>query len=350
MSQIKQSNKNNVNVSKALNMHSIPTIDYSKINSSVTLLAEKLSQINYSAISNSTITAVEKLSQNYSSISTSMASLAEKLSQFDYSSVSNASILAIEKLSLNYSAINNSVTSLAENLSRINYSAINKSMISFAEKLSNSNNILLSNSVASLQQNLSKLAITEDRFHSFMDNFEKLSNSASLDELDFDSISYEESKEIASSSKEIIEKITTGTLEYSDVKNNKPQIYCIIILNFLLTFIFNYILTLGLDTIREHNSNINISEDKVLSSEYDINLKIITADILNVREQPNSKSKVIYQLNSFDIVPVINEQPYWFEIKYIDLSDNQTKTGWIAKKYTKDYFSTLEYYSEYFSK
>lgn len=313
MSQIKQSNKNNVNVSKTLNMHNIPTIDYSKINSSVTLLAEKLSQINYSAISNATITAVEKLSQNYSSISTSMASLAEKLSQFDYLSVSNASILAIEKLS-------------------------------------NSNNILLSNSVASLQQNLSKLAITEDRFHSFMDNFEKISNSASLDELDFDSISYEESKEIASSSKEIIEKITTGTLEYSDVKNNKPKIYCIIILNFLLTFIFNYILTLGLDTIREHNSNINISEDKVLSSEYDINLKIITADILNVREQPNSKSKVIYQLNNFDIVPVINEQPYWFEIKYIDLSDNQTKTGWIAKKYTKDYFSTLEYYSEYFSK
>ena len=81
-----------------------------------------------------------------------------------------------------------------------------------------------------------------------------------------------------------------------------------------------------------------------------INLKIITADILNVREQPNSKSEVIYQLNSFDIVPVINEQPYWYEIKYIDLSDNQTKTGWIAKKYTKDYFSTLEYYSEYFSK
>ena len=338
MSQIKQSNKNNVNVSKTLNMHNIPTIDYSKINSSVTLLAEKLSQINYSAISNATITAVEKLSQNYSSISTSMASLAEKLSQFDYLSVSNASILAIEKLSLNYPAINNSVTSLVENLSRINYSAMNKSMISFAEKLSNSNNILLSNSVASLQQNLSKLAITEDRFHSFMDNFEKISNSASLDELDFDSISYEESKEIASSSKEIIEKITTGTLEYSDVKNNKPKI------------IFTYILTLGLDTIREHNSNINISEDKVLSSEYDINLKIITADILNVREQPNSKSKVIYQLNNFDIVPVINEQPYWFEIKYIDLSDNQTKTGWIAKKYTKDYFSTLEYYSEYFSK
>ncbi len=338
----------------ALNKASVSAIqslsnNYDTINSSVTTLAQKVAQFDYAAINKATISAVENLSLNYSTISNSATTLAQKISQFDYSAMNNATISAVEKLSLNYSLINNSMASLAEKLSKIDYHSLNNSMLSFTERLSKCSNPLLNNSVASLHQKLSKLAITEDQFRSFMNNFKSFSDVVSLDELDFDSISNEDSMEIESSSKQIVEKVLTGTLECSDVQNNKPRIYCIIIINFLLTFILNYMLTLGLDSIRENFKTSNSSENTSLSSEESINLKIITTDNLNVRQTPTTKSEIIYQLETFDIVYVINEQPYWYEIKYIDLSENQSKTGWIAKKYTKDYFSTLDYYSEYFS-
>lgn len=323
--------------------------DHNKLNSSITTLAEKLSQINYSALNKATISAIQNLSDKYDAINSSITTIAQKVAQFDYAAINKATISAVEKLSLNYSLINNSMASLAEKLSKIDYPSLSSSMLSFTEKLSKCNNSLLNNSVASLHQKLSKLAITEDQFRSFMNNFENFSNVVSLDELDFDSISQEDSIEIESSSKQIVEKVLTGTLEYSDVQNNKPRICCIIIINFLLTFILNYMLTLGLDSIRENFKTSDSPGDISLSSEESINLKIITTDNLNVRQAPNTESEIIYQLETFDIVCVINEQPYWYEIKYIDLSDNQSKTGWIAKKYTKDYFSTLDYYSEYFS-
>ena len=96
------------------------------------------------------------------------------------------------------------MASLAEKLSKIDYPSLSSSMLSFTEKLSKCNNSLLNNSVASLHQKLSKLAITEDQFRSFMNNFENFSNVVSLDELDFDSISQEDSIEIESSSKQIV--------------------------------------------------------------------------------------------------------------------------------------------------
>lgn len=343
---------------------------------SIANISEKIVQINNPILNDSTFSALEKATFNYESLLKSSSTLADKIRQINIDKValSQEALLKsvptladkinqidINKLTLNQEALLKSVPTLADKINQINintltmkYSLLNNSIASLGEKLSKNSYSSLNDSVISLGKKLSKISISENAFRSFMDNFEKLSDSTYLEEFDLTSISYEDSQNIKSSSKEIIEKIITGTLEYSDVQNNRPKIYCIIIIKSLLTFILTYMLTIGLDSLIKNSLSNNPSSENIsfnsIGYENNINLKIITTDNLNVRNEPSTKAEILYQLEILDIVCVINEQPYWYEIQYIDLSDNESKTGWIAKKYTKDYFSTLDYYSEYFSK
>ena len=285
---------------------------------------------------------INKLSLSQEALLNSASTLATKINQYD-----------LDKLVMKYSTLDRSITSLGEKLLKIDYSSLNNSIASLGENLSKIKYSSLNDSIISLSENLSKISIKEIEFRSFMNNFEKISNSTCLENFDLDSISYEEANNIKTSSVEIFEKLLTGTLQPSDVQNNKAKVYCIIIIKNLLAFLLGYMLSLGLNSFTNNLQNDNTSlQNSSLNSvnyENDLCLKIITTDNLNVRKEPSTKGEIIYQLETCDIVCVIGEQPYWYEIKYIDLSDNASKTGWIAKKYTKDYFSILDYYSEYFS-
>jgi tetratricopeptide (TPR) repeat protein len=60
-------------------------------------------------------------------------------------------------------------------------------------------------------------------------------------------------------------------------------------------------------------------------------VKIITRNTpLRVRENPDSKSKVVAQIPKGSVVPVFQENKDWYNVEY-----QKSKRGWISKKYSK---------------
>ena len=318
-------------------------------------ILDKLSKINYSAINSSMISFANKLSN----ITTSINPIVDKAVTANYSAISSTMFSFADTLS----SVTTSISPIIEKIAATNFSAINNTLLSFSNVLSNINTSIspiiekiatinysaISSSLLSFEQELLKLSINKPDFEKFIGNFQDLTLSMDIDDLNIENISVEETNQVKTSSLEIIEKIATGTLDYSDVKNNRPLVYSLIMLIVVFNLIFGYIFSKGADYIIDGSTPHNITEEPSLQSISSINLKIIIADVLNIREAPSTRSNIVGKLSNFDVVKVINEQPYWFEIEYIDLNDNLTKTGWIAKKYTTDYYDTLENYLEYFS-
>ena len=344
------------------------TINYSAINNSISSLTEKMVAINYSAINNSISSLAEKMvAINYSAINNSISSLAEKMAAINYSAINNSiSSLAEKMAAINYSAIDNSITSLAEKMVAINYSTINNSITSLAEKMFTINYSAINNSItrlseklisnsyfSSLGDQLLNMPLDRLKFNSFVENFESISVNIDLENINYDDMPCEKLEEIKTSPVQLIEKIITGTLDYNDIKNNRLLVYPLLFIRIIIAFAITYLLTKNLDQLIDTNKNESYVNTEITSSQYnnlDLNLKIIITDKLNIRESPSTQSNIKGTLSNFDIVKVINQVPYWFEIEYIDLKYNETKTGWISKKYTADYFNTLDTYLEYFSK
>ena len=362
MSKIEQSNINNTDNNSKENPNLTPEKIVEKndkhkiynISSAISPIIEKISNINYSAI-NSSIALVDKMVSGSNLISP----IIEKVATINYSAISNSMLSIADKIN----SMSNSIYPIIEKSATINYSAIASTMLSVSdsiasvtniippivEKMSTINFSLLSNAFSSLGDNLVKLSLDSTKFSNFIENFETLSKSIDLDNIDITEICSEDTDKVKTSSLELVEKVATGTLDHSDFKNNRPQIYALFILKFLLAFIFTYMLTRGLDYVLDNNITTETSNEIDLISNNSTNLRIVIADILNVRDNPSTQSNIVAQLNNFDIVKVINEQPYWFEIEYIDSANNDTKTGWIAKRYTADYLDTFETYLDYFS-
>jgi hypothetical protein len=323
--------------------------NYSTITDSITSLAKKMATINYSAINNSISSLAEKMAAiNYSVINNSISSLAEKTATINYSAINNSiSSLAEKMATINYSAINNSISSLAEKIATVNYSAIDNSITKLSETL-------ISNSYfSSLGDQLLNMPLDRLKFNSFVENFESISVNIDLENINYDDMPCEKLEEIKTSPVQLIEKIITGTLDYNDIKSNRLLVYPLLFIRIIIAFAITYLLTKNLDQLIDNNKNESCVNTEINSSQYnnlDLNLKIIITDKLNIRESPSTQSDIKGTLSNFDIVKVINQFPYWFEIEYIDLKYNETKTGWISKKYTADYFNTLDTYLEYFSK
>lgn len=348
-----EKNKNNKN-SKKDNSDNIEKHEQN-FNNYLSPILDKLSKINYSAINSSMISFANTLSN----ITTSINPIVDKVATVNYSAISSTMLSFADTLS----SVTTSILPIIEKISTTNFSAINNTMLSFVNTLSNINTSIspiiekiatvnysaISSSLLSFEQELLKLSINKSDFEKFIENFQNLISSMNIDDLDIEDVSVEDTIQVKTSSLEMIEKIATGTLDYSDVKNNRPLVYSLIMLLAVFNLIIGYIFSKGADYIIDGSNSHSMTEEQSLQSISSINLRIVIADVLNVRKEPSTRSDVVGKLSNFDVVKVINEQPYWFEIEYIDMSDNLTKTGWIAKKYTTDYYDTLGNYLEYFS-
>ena len=43
-----------------------------------------------------------------------------------------------------------------------------------------------------------------------------------------------------------------------------------------------------------------------------------------------------------NVIKIIDSKPYWLKVEYIDTENNVHLTGWISKKYTKDFSEETE--------
>ena len=76
-------------------------------------------------------------------------------------------------------------------------------------------------------------------------------------------------------------------------------------------------------------------------SVYMKNAKLIS-DTLNVRKQPSTSSDIIGKLYYLNVVKIIESKPYWLKVEYVDLENDVHLTGWISKKYAKDFSKETE--------
>lgn len=312
-------------------------------------LSKKLNAINYSALNKSISSIVESINRiNYSALNSTLISTIERLNQINYNAINNSIVSMMENI--NYSLLfNNSIQSIIDKVNSVINDSFNNYLESTIDKIAVLNNSLLYTSMESINKKIIDILNQENNFSTLLSNFNTLSTSIDLDSLDIADISEEETIAINTSSSEIIEKVMTGTLEYNDVKNNRSLTYSLILLKFLIATIVAYFLGKGLDYFFETHHDTKIITDSNIITQYSDNLKIITANKLNVRENPNTTSKVIYQLEHFEVVKVIDSKPYWFKIQFIDSINNTTLIGWISKKYTLDYSDILDIYTDYFS-
>ena len=62
------------------------------------------------------------------------------------------------------------------------------------------------------------------------------------------------------------------------------------------------------------------------------NYRYITTDVL---KQTPIEAEMMETLKSLNVVRIIDEVPYWYKVEYIDLTNDISIKGWVAKRYTE---------------
>lgn len=65
-----------------------------------------------------------------------------------------------------------------------------------------------------------------------------------------------------------------------------------------------------------------------------------------LREEPSQDAPVITVVNASQIVSVINDTRYYFEIEYTDSQTGETYSGWISKRSIQEHEEEESKYAE----
>lgn len=175
-------------------------------------------------------------------------------------------------------------------------------------------------------------------YPTFAQNLENVMTQINDEDIKIDNTEIEEklkSDEGQKKSKSLIQKVLRGTLTDEDYKNNPFAIYMIRVIFWILATFGACLLGDFYQFVKESiKTNYYLQQEPPDQINYQ-NYRYITADVLNVRKQPSTEAEIMGTLKSLNIVQIIDEVPYWYKIEYIDLINDISIKGWIAKRYTE---------------
>lgn len=256
------------------------------------------------------------------------------LSQFNYNTVNEKLNSAFNSLNqINYNALNEKLSSAFNSLNQINYNVLNEKLISAFDKLNNST---LYSWVDNIYDHLDT-----NSYSTFTENIQNIAPAITLEDFEIDDNTLINDS-VTHLSDSFIAKLFTGTLSYDDIKNNKLAAFILIIAFWFVSSLSSFILEDGYTYAKNYLKNNFLNEKEVITTEDYKNYKIVITDILNVRKQPSTNSDIMGKLYYLNVIKIIDSKPYWLKVEYIDTENNVHLTGWISKKYTKDFSEETE--------
>ena len=162
-----------------------------------------------------------------------------------------------------------------------------------------------------------------------------------FDNLDFNengNITYESEiftpEQINSATSELVLKASTGTIDYSDIKEHPiSSVSFLLICYIIFTLIIPDIYSIIKKYIKENYLN---NKNTITEKDYN-NFRIVTVETLNIKSKPFTNSDIIGKLHYLNVVKIIETCPYWLKIEYKDSTNKIQLTGWISKKNTVDF-------------
>ena len=287
----------------------------------------------YYAISNNIdiITTFNNLSKiNYDVLNEKLNSAFNSLNQINYNALNEKLNSDFNSLNqINYNALNEKLSSAFNSLNQINYNVLNEKLISAFDKLNNST---LYSWVDNIYDHLDT-----NSYSTFTENIQNIAPAITLEdfEIDDNTLINDSATHLSDS---FIAKLFTGTLSYDDdIKNNKLAAFILIIVFWFVSSLISFILEDGYTYAKNYFLNNFLNVKEVITAEDYKNYRIVITDILNVRKQPSTNSDIIGKLYYLNVIKIIDSKPYWLKVEYIDTENNVHLTGWISKKYTKDF-------------
>ena len=347
-------NYNTLNEKLVSSFNSLSQINYNTLNEKLISSFNSLNKINYNALNEKLVSSFNSLSQiNYNTLNEKLISSFNNLSQINYNTLNEKLISSFNNLSqINYNALNEKLVSSFNNLSQINYNTLNEKLISsfkslnqinynaLSEKLTYAFNKLNNNTLYSWIDNIYDY-LDVNSYDTFAKNIQNVAPSIALDDFEVsDNDLIADSKKHLSNN--FIVQLFTGTLSYDDIKNNKLSALVLIIAFWLVTTLITFILEDGYTYAKNYLKNNFLNTKEVITDEDYKNYRIITSNTLNVRTQPSTSSDIIGKLYYLNVVKIIESKPYWLKVEYVDLENDVHLTGWISKKYTKDFSKETE--------
>ena len=295
-----------------------------------------LNKINYDVLNEKLNSAFNSLNQiNYNALNEKLNSAFNSLNQINYNALNEKLNSAFNSLNqINYNALNEKLSSAFNSLNQINYNVLNEKLISAFDKLNNST---LYSWVDNIYDHLDK-----NSYSTFTENIQNIAPAITLEdfEIDDNTLINDSATHLSDS---FIAKLFTGTLSYDDdIKNNKLAAFILIIAFWFVSNLISFILEDGYTYAKNYLKNNFLNEKEVITVEDYKNYRIVITDILNVRKQPSTNSDIIGKLYYLNVIKIIDSKPYWLKVEYIDTENNVHLTGWISKKYTKDFSEETE--------
>ena len=334
-SSLSQFNYNTVNEKLNSAFNSLNQINYNTLNEKLNSAFNSLNQINYNTLNEKLNSAFNSSNQiNYNTLNKKLNSAFNSLNQINYNALNEKLSSAFNSLNqINYNALNEKLSSAFNSLNQINYNVLNEKLISAFDKLNNST---LYSWVDNIYDHLDT-----NSYSTFTENIQNIAPAITLEdfEIDDNTLINDSATHLSDS---FIAKLFTGTLSYDDIKNNKLAAFILIIAFWFVSSLISFILEDGYTYAKNYLKNNFLNEKEVITAEDYKNYRIVITDILNVRKQPSTNSDIIGKLYYLNVIKIIDSKPYWLKVEYIDTENNVHLTGWISKKYTKDFSEETE--------
>ncbi len=301
--------KNSINSNFYLN--TLTKIDPTTLNISIHSSLDNLNKIDFHSFNSNMYSALDSLNKiNFHSFNYSMHSALDSLNK------------------INFHSFNYSMHSALDSLNKINFHSFNKKLSSAFRILDDSK---LNSWYTQIFDN-----ITIDSCNNIINNVNAIIPNISLENLEITQKDIDEDNKSYESTN-FITKILTGTISFDDIKNKKIATILILFIIWLLVNLSSYLLQDSYEYVKNYLKNHFFPEKEILTIEDYNNYRIIVADILNIRQQPSTKSTIIGKLYYLNVVKIIDEKPYWIKIEYKDLENDIYLSGWVCKKYTKNF-------------
>ena len=328
---LNQINYNALNEKLNSAFNTLSQINYNALNKKLNSAFNGLNQINYNALNEKLNSDFNSLNQiNYNALNEKLNSAFNSLNQINYNALNEKLNSDFNSLNqINYNALNEKLSSAFNSLNQINYNVLNEKLISAFDKLNNST---LYSWVDNIYDHLDT-----NSYSTFTENIQNIAPAITLEdfEIDDNTLINDSATHLSDS---FIAKLFTGTLSYDDdIKNNKLAAFILIIVFWFVSSLISFILEDGYTYAKNYFLNNFLNVKEVITAEDYKNYRIVITDILNVRKQPSTNSDIIGKLYYLNVIKIIDSKPYWLKVEYIDTENNVRLTGWISKKYTKDF-------------
>ena len=156
----------------------------------------------------------------------------------------------------------------------------------------------------------------------------------------FENLTYQLQKDFTANFEEAINRIITEIQSLKDPILQKAFIY--IIYPIIIALIFSIVNPITENYIKEYlerGKNIPVESNKQTESGSTIsltNLRVVTCEILNVREKPTSKSRKIANLKLGCIITFNEKEGNWSRITWTEKEVNIERKGWVFTRYIKN--------------